>query len=311
MNNIIDQNENAIQQRWNMLDDNPFLLYMANLGESSRKPQGHALTVIARLFEVDDPVDFHWHELTVGDIATIRLWLSTNYKFSTANRYLSAIRGVLKECWRLKLLTYENFQVLADIKSFKYEYVKTGRIITDEEFCDMMNVCGYDTIGNRDAVMLYILGNTGIRCKEAVNLKIDDFSSANSTLKVMGKGNKERNVPVSTILNGILTLWIKKLPNKWIYPKMKSSNGKLVILNEPVSTGALSKRVQRCAKLAGLDKITPHDFRHTFITELLSAGVDLLTVQKIVGHKSPNTTSIYDNRDYADMLKAVELLSNK
>ena len=310
MNDIIKKTGNNIQ-KWNMLDENPFLLYMAVLGESSRKPQGHALAVIARLFDVDDPVDYHWHGLTVGDISMIRLWLGKNYKFSTANRYLSAIRGVLKECWRLKLLTYEEFRVLADIKSFQYEYVKTGRIITEDEFMDMMDVCGYDTIGDRDAVMLYLLYNTGIRCKEAVNLKVEDFSSENQTLLVMGKGNKERKVPVSTFVNGILTLWIKKICTKWIYPKMKSSNGKLVILDKPVSTAALSKRVQRCAMLAGLDKITPHDFRHTFITRLLSENVDLLTVQKIVGHKSSNTTAIYDNRGDEAMLKAVEMLNQK
>lgn len=129
---------------------------------------------------------------------------------------------------------------------------------------------------------------TGLRVSEAAALEATHIDSERMTILVaQGKGNKQRLVPLSQKLLAELRNWwrVHRHP-QWIFP---GRNG-----DQPISVAALQRAVTRSARAAGLTKRpSTHTLRHTFATELLEAGIDLITIQKILGHTSLTTTARY------------------
>jgi integrase/recombinase XerD len=140
----------------------------------------------------------------------------------------------------------------------------------------------------RDRTLLEVVYSCGLRLKELLGLKVTDIDSARMVLHVRhGKGQKERFVPVSPrLLERLRGYWRECRPATWLFPSAKPG---LVL------TGSAVLRIcRRTAQRAGLSKrITPHTLRHSFATHLLEAGVDLLSVQALLGHSHFNTTAKY------------------
>ena len=139
----------------------------------------------------------------------------------------------------------------------------------------------------RDAAILEVFYSTGIRLSELAELKFDDFDFFNETIKVKGKGSKERIVPVGS--HAIEAL------NKYFY-QAKIKEGSLFISKsrKRISSRAISDIVKKYTELAGLPVgVSPHKLRHSFATHLLDNGADLRSVQNLLGHSSLSTTQIY------------------
>ena len=129
---------------------------------------------------------------------------------------------------------------------------------------------------------------TGLRINEALHLTVDDIDSRQMMILVArGKGNKQRWVPLSQpLLTELRRWWCEHRNPKWLFP------GKTP--DRPMNASAVQKACQVAAVQAGLKPgISPHTLRHTFATELLEAGVNLLTIQKLLGHASLTTTLLY------------------
>lgn len=150
-----------------------------------------------------------------------------------------------------------------------------------------------DPLGLRDRAMLELLYATGLRVSELVNLEITDISLAQGVLRVTGKGNKERMVPMG------------EEAASWIRNYVKNARGD--ILGQQISNSLFVTRrgsamtrqmfwviIKRHAKTAGIrESLSPHVLRHAFATHLLNHGADLRVVQMLLGHSDLSTTQIY------------------
>ena len=132
----------------------------------------------------------------------------------------------------------------------------------------------------------------GIRVSELVNIKVKDIDRTNKSIKVLGKGDKERIVLYNNHTSRALDIYLKDA-----YHIFNKKNSEYLILNH--NGGKLSDRyvrmiIDKLVRKANLDiKISPHTIRHTFATDMLEEGADLMTVKELLGHESLNTTSIY------------------
>jgi site-specific recombinase XerD len=141
----------------------------------------------------------------------------------------------------------------------------------------------------RDRTLLDVAYSCGLRLKELLGLKVRDIDSARMVLLIRhGKGQKERLVPLSRRLLEVLrAYWRQYRPATWLFPGVNRPT-------LPLTGGAVQRLCQRTARRAGLSKrIHPHALRHSFATHLLEAGVDLLSVQALLGHSHFNTTAKY------------------
>jgi len=140
----------------------------------------------------------------------------------------------------------------------------------------------------RDRTLFDVAYSCGLRLKELLGLEVADIDSARMVLRIRrGKGQKDRFVPLSPRLLGALrAYWRSCQPRTWLFPGLEWS--------KPLTDGTVQRICHRTAARAGLSKhITPHTMRHSFATHLLEAGVDLLSVQVLLGHSHFNTTAKY------------------
>lgn len=147
-------------------------------------------------------------------------------------------------------------------------------------------------IGLRDAAMLELLYSTGMRVSELCGLDVDSFEP-DSTVKVRGKGKKERMVPVGRPAMAALQAYIGRRHE--LCSNLHDVNALFIShVGRRVTDRAIRYRIAAYLKGAGIEKkVTPHTLRHSFATHLLNAGADLRVVQEMLGHVSLSTTQIY------------------
>lgn len=157
------------------------------------------------------------------------------------------------------------------------------------------------TEGSRNKAMLEVLYGCGLRVSELCKLRLSNLFLDVDFIKITGKGNKERLVPIGTVAIKFLNLYIKE---SRIHLKIKPGNEDYVFLNNrgnPLSRVMVFLIVKKLAEEIGLNKsISPHTFRHSFATHLVEGGADLRAVQEMLGHENITTTEIYTHldRDY-------------
>ena len=158
--------------------------------------------------------------------------------------------------------------------------------------------------GVRDQAILEMLYGCGLRVSELCNLKISNVYTSESFVRVIGKGNKERLIPLGDSARDAFLAWMAVRPD----PASPAFDD-FVFLNrfgKPLSRVAVFGMVKKNAQLAGITKeISPHTFRHSFATHLIENGADLRVVQEMLGHESILTTEIYTHIDTATWQKAV------
>jgi integrase/recombinase XerD len=158
--------------------------------------------------------------------------------------------------------------------------------------------------GLRDRAILEVLYASGLRASEIVGLRLENFLRAEGLLRVVGKGDRERVVPVGTSAVTAIDAWLTRGRPLLVKPR----TGGEVFLGEHgrrLTTARLWQIVQEMAKLAGIEKkIWPHLLRHSFATHLLGRGADLRAIQEMLGHASLGTTQVYTHVDQA-RLRAV------
>lgn len=294
-------------------DTSPVLVYLASLSESSRRPQRGALNTIAQLVMPDsDAETFPWHMLRYQHTQAIRTMLAEQYSASTANRHLSALRGVLKECWRLGYTDAETYHRAADLKAIKGEkaaQAEKGRHLQAGEFSAMLTACQDGTqAGYRNAALLSVGYACGLRRSELTGLDVADFDADAEALTVrQGKGNKERIVPVSGGALGALLDWLHvrgDAPGPLFVGIRRGDNP----TGDRLTPQGVYDILAGLAARAEVKDFTPHDLRRTFAGDLLDAGADIATVQKLMGHANVSTTAGYDRRDAKAKRAAVQRL---
>lgn len=152
--------------------------------------------------------------------------------------------------------------------------------------------------GHRNRAMAEVLYGCGLRVSELVNLRLSNLFFNEGFLKIVGKGNKERFVPVGSMAQKMVNLYVE---GKRKSLKIKKGEEDYVFLNRRgshLTREMVFLLVKQWAKDAGIEKhISPHTFRHSFATHLVEGGADLRAVQQMLGHESITTTEIYTHLD--------------
>ena len=235
------------------------------------------------------------------------------------------LRSFLEYVNELGLSAHSQARILSGLKSFFKFLIFDGAIDNDptallegpklgRKLPDTLDVAEIEKIleaidlsrpeGGRNRAMLEVLYSSGLRVSELVDLKVNNIHADSGFLKVTGKGNKERLVPVGRDALKYLRIYLEEIRGKPPHKHPQKGFESYAFLNR---NGARLTRVmvftiiKNLAHAIGLKKnISPHTFRHSFATHLIEGGADLRAVQEMLGHESITTTEIYTHldRDY-------------
>ena len=179
---------------------------------------------------------------------------------------------------------------------------KLPEVLNPDEILKIMDAPDRTTDqGIRNAAILESLYATGMRVSELVGLELDNLYFEIGFIRVIGKGNKERLVPVGEVAQEALEHYIEYVRPNYLHSENPHKAKNRIFLNNrggPLSRMSIWNIVNRAAERAGIEKnVYPHIFRHSFATHLLEGGADLRAVQEMLGHSSIITTEIYTHVD--------------
>ena len=201
---------------------------------------------------------------------------------STINRKLTSVNNFL--LWSSKLDKYKGntFRKSENLKTEK----KLPNILTSNYINNLIDKLPTSTAKDvRNKAIIELLYSSGLRVSELVNLKINDVKNDGS-LRVIGKGKKERILPMTDQAYKIMTLWLKNNRREFL----KKNDNQFIFLGVR-GQQITDREVRRVVKL--ITGTFPHNIRHTFATHVLDGGADLRVVQELLGHSDPGTTQIY------------------
>lgn len=296
-------------------DQHPALVYLASLAPGSRRGVRSSLQVCAELLSSGrcDWQTLPWQALGPQHTQALRSELADRYAAATANKMLSSVRGVLRAAWELGQVATDRYQRAIGFRAVRGQTLPRGRSISQGELRALFSDCLKDKtpIGARDAALLAVLYGSGLRRAEVIALDVADYDRETGSLTIRaGKGNKARVSYTSEGERRLLEAWLKVREHSapttgpLFLPVLKGGHVKLRRLD----SRTMLVVAQRRAKAAGCKHLTPHDLRRTMISDLLDAGADLTTVQKLAGHAQVQTTARYDRRGEGAKRKAAELI---
>ena len=245
-------------------------------------------------FEVYLREDFGEADLKVVSSAMIRSWLASmkdkGLSSRTVNRKISTLRSFYKYLLRAGELAQSPMTAIIAPKASKrlpvfVEQEQMGELFDEVRFPD-------DWEGMTDRLLLALLYNTGMRLSELINLKEGQIDSSSRVIKVLGKGNKERVIPVSAALMGAMLEYKEKKPG------LGETVDREVLLVGNKGRKLYARYVQRVvarylAQVTTIEKKSPHVLRHSFATHLMNAGAELNSVKELLGHASLAATQVY------------------
>ena len=265
-----------------------FLNYLKNIRLYSKK------TVASYEYDLKDYALFlEKNNLTIKDDndKTLKLYLNYIYDKKINNksisRHLSSLRTYYDFLKKENIVTENIFK---NVKNPKIE--KTiPNFISHDKLNEIFTSFNDSNLDIRNRLVIELLYATGLRVGELVNIKIKDIDFGAQSIKVLGKGSKERYVFYNNTTKEVLKKYLV------VRKKLQKKANDYLLLNDkgtPIKEASVRKIIQTTLMKCGIkSKITPHTFRHTFATDLLNQGLDLVNVKELLGHASLNTTSIY------------------
>ena len=240
-------------------------------------------------------------DVEAGMIERYMAWLYEHGREKTSQaRILSGIRS------------FFNYLLLAgDLESSPAEFIETpkfGRslpdILSTEEIDRIIAAVDRSTAkGRRDSAMLEVLYSCGLRVSELTSLRLGDLFFGEGYIRVTGKGDKQRLVPVSAVARDKIQCYLDERPRKFAGADTLFLNNR----GKALSRVMVFTIIRDAAHRAGIDKtISPHTFRHSFATHLLEGGAGIRQVQEMLGHESIVTTEIYTHLDGEHLRETVE-----
>lgn len=216
----------------------------------------------------------------------------SNISIATSNRKLSAIKSFYKFCVKEDIVTVNPAETIECSKSER----RLPRVLDVEEIDSFVN----DATCLRDKVIFEMLYGTGMRREELIKVKVGDINFRRNCIRVIGKGDKERIVPINPNAVELVIELIKSQSSDWLFPSHK-------VKGEHMSKRRLNEIVKGYADKLGIDGVTPHKFRHSLASHMYESGADIRAIQSILGHSSINTTNLYTrisvDRDTMEYMK--------
>ena len=235
---------------------------------------------------VADPV-----EIDSDCVVSFLGYLAPNeYKSTSTARKMSCVRGLIKFLIAERVITKDPLSMLEITR----QPARLPKSLGIEELARLLAAPDVrDDLGLRDKAMLETLYATGLRVSELVGLKVDDVDLRSGFVRCIGKGDKERIVPIGEIAINAILLYSDRVRGR-LAKGEDSVYLFLTKLGQPMSRVMFWKIIKKYAAAAGITTvITPHVLRHSFATHLLERGADLRSLQEMLGHASIATTQIY------------------
>ena len=225
----------------------------------------------------------------------IRFLNDQNLSSSTINRSFSSIRSYHKYLSYEKKITHNPTQLLEPPKISK----KLPKVLSVQEINEIINsVKVENSMGYRDKAILETLYSAGLRVSELCSLEMNNILFDSAMLRVVGKGNKERYVPLGDKAIKLINDYCKYIRSALVDKKKSHGNVFLSKNGKQLTRMTIFNIMKRWARISGINKdISPHTFRHSFATHLLEGGADLRAVQEMLGHSDISTTQIYTHLD--------------
>lgn len=298
------------------VSDNPYVSYMAGLAAGSRPAMLYSLRAVLRRFfswHADDE-RFPWCRLRYAHLVALRSWLRDEFAPATGNRVLSAIRGILREAFRFGAISERDYRTAVDVAPVRGIRPAPGRAVSELELRMLFAACREaptPALAARNAAMLALLYGAGLRRAELVALDVEHLNERNTrSVRVLGKGNKVRFVYLPDGAIDALVCWLIKRGGSDAGPLFWATKykGTMLRAGKRISDDTVADVLDKLVKVSGVQKVTPHDLRRSYISDLLDAGVDVVTVARMVGHSQIVTTQRYDRRGDRAMEEAARRL---
>lgn len=285
---------------------NDFQLYLKiERGLSTNSVENYARDVKKLiLFLKENKIKTSPKTITDETIQQFIYHISKEVNARSQSRIISGLRSFFD------YLIFENYR--KDNPTQILETPKIGRKLPDtlamEEIDLLIGQIDLSTPeGERNRAMLEMLYSCGLRVTELITLKLSDLFFAEGFIKVTGKGNKERFVPINKETQKYITIYIKQIRN---HINVKKGFEDTLFLNRrgrQLSRNMIFMIIKELALKAELGKtVSPHTFRHSFATHLLENGADLRSIQQMLGHENITTTEIYMHVDKTFLKEVVE-----
>jgi integrase/recombinase XerD len=235
-------------------------------------------------------------ELTSKDISTFIQWIvKFGISANSQARLLSGIKAFYKYLILEEIIDKDPTLLIEGPK----KGLKLPETLSTEEIDDLIKSIDLShPQGQRNKAIIETLYGCGLRVSELINLKITNWFRKDGFIKVIGKGNKERLVPIGKVTESVLKIYVDQIR---VHQKINKGCEDFVFLNRrgnQLSRVMIFTIIKDLAEKTGLKKtISPHTFRHSFATELIKRGANLRAVQEMLGHESINTTQIYTHID--------------
>ena len=262
-----------------------------NLSDNSVQAYLHDVTCLRRFAE---PLGLEPESITPDHLNDCLKQITLNSQLSTLNSQCRLISG-----WRsfFKMLVIEDLikENPAELLEMPARGLHLPDVLTDADVTAMQATLDRSLPGPaRNYVIIEVLYGCGLRVSELVNLKLSNIYADDEMLQIIGKGNKERWVPINPHALRLLQDYILLERSRL---NIQPGEEKYVFLNlrgHHLSRIAVFQFIKEAAEKAGIRKhVSPHSLRHTFATELVQNGADLRAVQEMLGHESLSTTQIY------------------
>jgi len=244
----------------------------------------------------------HPSEISYQDIRNWMVHLMDDMTARSVNRKIATLRKYFKFLLREGLITDNPTSKIQSPKNIKHLPV----VVEDAKLSAMLNdneVFSDDFEGTRDKLIIETLFGTGIRLAELVNLKEQDINIYEGTIKVLGKRNKERIIPINHELKLLLEKYLDLKKNQ----NFNNNSVMLIVTNKGANVYPkfIYLVVQKyLSNISTQNKKSPHVLRHTFATSLLNRGADLNAIKELLGHANLSATQVYTHNS-VERLKSI------
>lgn len=276
-----------------MKDLEEFKIYLEKIrGYSSHTISNYELDIIDYLNYLNK-LKLSIYKITYFDIKKYLVKLyDEDYKGTSIGRKISSLRTFYSYLYDENKIDKNIFKYISVPKKEK----RLPKYVTNDEVNAIFKIPDISSpLGQRNRLILELLYGGGLRVSELCNIKVKDIDIDNKTIRILGKGSKERIVFYGNTCKEILELYLSDGRNILLN---KKNNDYLIIgaykKDKPLTTRSVQLILNNVIEKASINKkVTPHTLRHTFATHLLNEGCDILIVKELLGHSSLDTTGIY------------------
>ncbi|OUS27608.1 tyrosine recombinase XerC [Gammaproteobacteria bacterium 45_16_T64] len=285
-----------------------YLTYISTIRQLSSHTQSNYRKDLSLFLQYCDTINItHCRDVTPNHV---RQYVAQQHRQGksgkTLQRHLSSIRGLMGYLLKNNVISTNPGSGIAAPKSQR----KLPHTLDADQTAQLLDLPdashdSVDTLSIRDKAILELFYSSGLRLSELTHLNTDSYSCADRTVRVVGKGNKERVVPVGKEAINALELWRTLRP---LFVKDTSNNALFLSKNGTrLKQRSIQQRLKNWGIKQGTDRpVHPHMLRHSFASHLLESSGDLRAVQELLGHSDISTTQIYTHLDFQHLAQVYD-----